>query len=351
MGLGSYFRGIGRAVVGGAGARPDPPATDPRKGTPLQRAFAAAHVPGWPTGNPLNELQHDTSWVHVAVQKRGEHWGAAHLCVYDDSAARVRKSLGAPPDAPARKRTPLERHPALDLLKRPNPLKSQQDFLYQVSNQLDLTGGYVVWEVRNQLGLPMELWVLPRGWLAYQPPTDRHPMGLWRVYPTRQTGLWSSASRYAQGFYLDVRDTVFGGYPDPLQPGEFRSPLAACAQIVDITEKADLATWSHLVNAPRPGMIFKTAANGDPMTDEQWDQARQRLRVEHGGAVNTGNPMMLDGLEPVNTPPAALADLNSVQVREQNQKFVLSIFGVPSVVIGSLGRGHVLGQRGGAERL
>jgi hypothetical protein len=54
MGLGSYFRGIGRAVVGGAGARPDPPATDPSKGTTVQRAFAVAHVPGYQqTGNHL----------------------------------------------------------------------------------------------------------------------------------------------------------------------------------------------------------------------------------------------------------------------------------------------------------
>jgi hypothetical protein len=144
--------------------------------------------------------------------------------------------------------------------------------------------------------------------------------------------LWSSASRYAGGFYLDVRDTVVGGWPDPLMPGEFRSPLNACGQIIDITEKADQATWNLLVRAPRPSMIL----SADPMmTTDQIDQLNAHVEANKAGVHNAGLWMILQGVKPENTNPP-LSDIDAVNVREQGKSFVHSVFGVPSILTGNL---------------
>ncbi len=299
-----------------------------RKATTLQRSIAVGHTPGYPVSNHREELEHFTGWNYVAVHTIAKQWAQATVCVYDKSEEIVKKSH----DSPAEERKPLPNHEIAKLLASPNPLMGQQEFLYLVACQCHLPGGYVIWEIRNLAGKPSELWVLPKAWLTYQRPVEGHPLGLWRVYNPRGLTGYYGGNQLANGFYIDLRDTIIGGWPHPLYPGETCSPLAACAAIIDISEKADEAITASLINSPRPGMVVLL---GDAMlTDEQIDQMRASIKEFNAGVHNAGNVLAVQGAK-LDKPGALLSDLEATEIREQNRKFSLGIQGVPSIATGA----------------
>lgn len=302
-----------------------------RDSTPMQRAIATGHTTGYAISNKFNELSHNTSWNWVATHAVGKQWAQAEYRVYDRSAQTVTK--GHAQDAPDEQRKPVQDHPAMKLLKRPNPIMSHDAWMYQVANQLRLTGGWVIWEVRDkESGKPCELWVLPRAWLTMLPATEQFPMGIWRVInPRGLTGYWGN-NRLAGGFWLDVRETIVGGWPHALYPGEPYSPLEACSQIIDIGEKADTATWASLVNSVRPGMILSV----DPkvtLGPDQITAIEQKLRELKAGENNAGLTLVLQGVtkDSLGTP---MADLDSTNVRKQSQEFMMGVQGVPGLIAG-----------------
>lgn len=298
--------------------------------TPMQRAWATGHTTGLQLTNKFNELQHNTSWTWVATHAVGKQWAQAEYRVYDRSQTVTK---GHAQDAPNEQRTPLQDHPAMRLLKRPNPVMSHEAWMYQVSAQMRLVGGCIIWEVRGKEdGKPCELWVLPRAWLTMLPASEQYPMGLWKVMnPRGMSGYWGN-NRIAGGFWVDVRDTIDCRWPHALYPGEPYSPQEACSQILDIGEKADAATWASLVNAVRPGMILSI----DPKLSIGADQVtmiEKKLAELKAGADNAGKTLVLQGVtkDDLGTP---MGDLNSTEVRRQSQEFMMGVQGVPGLIAG-----------------
>lgn len=314
--------------------RPRPTAgrPDPRTATPLQQAFAAGATTGYPVTSKHEELGHDTSWNYVGIHTVAKMWALSSWCAYDTSRP-VLKSHAA--DAPAESRTPLHDHPSLKLLDRPNPLMSRMQFLYIIGTHLRLTGGWLIWEVRDTTGKPAHLWPIPRSWTTWQRPDANRPLGYFRVYNPRGMQGYYGSSQIANGFELDVRDCIVGGWPHPQFPGEQISPLSACSKIIDIMEQADNAIWSSLLNAYHNGMILMldTAKNG-------WvEEAKLREMVEKfkqakGGPTNAGAIGVLQGVSSIERPSTPLAELGAVEIRNQNKDFGLGIQGVPSVATG-----------------
>jgi phage portal protein BeeE len=347
----SFFRRLrdaGRVFFGPQPGRDrQPPADDPaaaiRNASPATRAVALGHAPQYPLTDHANELRHNTGWTYPAVRAIGRQYAQASVTVYDASrVGRKGSRLGYitkehAADAPAEERTPVQDHPIARLMKRPNKLKSGHEWRYQIAQQVALTGGCVIWELRNELGQPLELYVLPRGWLTYQTPSERFPLGTWRVYPSRvAAGAWTTglAGAYATGFHVDVRETIFFGWPDALVPGEFTSPMAACDRIIDIAEQADEATWAALVNAPRPGMILSVDQVG-ALSPQQLEAIKSEIELHKSGSANAGKTLVLQNVrkEDLGTP---ISELQAVDVRNQALEQTLLVHGVPTLVIGKL---------------
>lgn len=344
MGFLDRLQAAGRALIRPA---PSPTATGGQAGTPkdaspVQRVIATGHGPQYPISDHTNELGHNLGWTFPAMRAIGRQYAQASVVVTDGSAARGKALAGwltksAAADRPGDERTPLADHPIAKLMRRPNPMKSGHEWRYQIAQQVALTGGAVIWEIRNLLGRPMELWVLPRGWLHYQLPSEMFPLGTWRVYPTRvAAGLWSGglSGHFSSGFYIDVRETIIFGWPDALVPGEYTSPMAACSRIIDIAEQADEATWTALVRSPRPGMILSVDTD-TPLTDQQIEQIKEQVQDKHGGSDKAGGTLVLQRVrkEDLGTP---MSELNSVEVRNQALEQTLLVHGVPTLVIGKL---------------
>lgn len=307
------------------------PITAPaRDSTPAQRAASTGALPAWPIANPWAELGHMTSWSFPAIDAIASQWENSSVVMYARKQKMVTKAHAQ--DAPAPQRTPIHEHPVLDLLERPNPVFWRELFFYQLATHYCLTGGFVIWEVRNDEGKPCELWALPRAWLTFQSPTNECPLGMWRVMNPRGLGSYGRLNPLAGGFFLDVRDTIVCNRPHPLYPGEPLGTMTAMAKVMDISEQTDTAVWTSWIEAPRPGMIL--LLDGQQMvTTEQIKQIQESVSDYKGGANNTGKVMVLQGLK-VDRMGTSVNDLNSVEVRKQNQEFVNAAHSVPPIATG-----------------
>lgn len=302
-----------------------------RTSKPIDRALSTGSTPGWPIADHWTELGHMTGWSFPAVDAIARQIQNASRVLYARKQPQVNKAHAQ--DAPAPQRTPIHEHPMLDLLERPNPVFWGEMFFYQLATHYCLTGGWVVWEVRDkQTHLPCELWALPRAWLVFQMPTAEFPLGTWRVNNPKGLRTYGALNPLAGGFYLDVRDTIVLNRPHPLYPGEPLGTMKAMAQAMDIAEQTDTAVWTSFIEAPRPGMILIVDPE-QPMDDAELKRLADTVTIYKGGANNTGKVIALQGVS-VDRMGTSVNDLDSVNARKQNQEFVNAAHSVPPMVTG-----------------
>jgi len=311
------------------------------KTTPAQRAGAAGLVPGYPIADHLEEGKKVTNWNYVAQHAVAKEAMQATVTVKIKKQKPKTITKSAAQDSPDDQATSDEQHPIARLLEAPNALTSKQEFLYQYSMQLRTTGGCVIWDVRNEDGKPVELYILPMAWLSYQVPTDEYPLGLWRVYSPRGMYGYFRNSTLANGFMIDVRETFMPKYSHPLYPGEPLSPLTQCAQVIDIAEKSEEAVVAALQNSIRPSMIISLV--GDP-PQSVFDETMARLKERKAGVHNTGEALVVGSETKTEIVSTRMSELDAVNVRKQNQEFNFQVQGTPSIATGGDNSGTYSGN-------
>lgn len=310
------------------------PLTAPaHEATQLQRAISTGHAPGQSiTQNYWENLRHMSSWSFPAIDAFATQIEGSSISLYS-KAKQVNKSHG-PSDAPAPARTPIHDHELLDLMENPNPVFWREIWLYHIACQYALTGGWVIWEVRGkETNKPTEYWTLPRSWLTFMPPQKNYPMGVVRVFnPAGASGYWGD-NPLANGFYLDVRECIIGGRPDPQRPAEPLSTMSQMSRVIDICEQADTAVWTSLLESPRPGMVL-LVDDKFMMDDTQMKRIRETVSANNAGTNNAGKLMILQGMK-LDRQGSSVGDLDAVNVRDQNMKMVLAAHSTPSIAIGA----------------
>lgn len=322
----------------------------PDRASPVARLSMAGLLPtSFFSGDRRNETEHNKGWTYLSLLKLAEQCAASSVNVYDASEAQkaVRRgwvTKGSGPDDQAGQQSKLSAlpdHPIARLLKRPNPIDDQGQFIKRAVFQYGLTGGCVIWEVRSAAGRPTNLYVLPRAWLQYQRADERRPMGFYVVTATTGNvygwGQWGFAP---MRFELDIRSTIRFGDPHSLYPGEYYSRLTACDELIDICNATDKEVLSEMLNGIKPGLAF-ALRDGQQLTKDQFDQLIIELKARHAGPNNAGEVLILGGMEPVPLQPPPDGKVDS---RNQNREFIQRIFGIPEVAFGSADSGTYSGN-------
>lgn len=310
------------------------------KTTPAQRATATGLVPGHPIANHHEEGNKVRNWNYVAQHAVAKEAMQATISVSVAGQQTVTKSIAQ--DSPDESSTPDNTHPIAKLLDRPNPMTSGQEFLYQYEMQLRTTGGVIIWDVRDSQNRPVELYILPMAWLAYQIPTEDAPMGRWRVYSPRGMLGYFGNHLLANGFYIDVRETFNPKYSHPLYLGEPLSPLTQCAQIIDIAEKSEEAVVGALANSIRPSIVLSFKRGTPP--EAEMERLKASLAARNAGVHRTGEALLVGEDVDVKDLSQRMAELDAVNVREQNQKFNFQVQAVPSIATGGDNSGTYSGN-------
>jgi HK97 family phage portal protein len=245
--------------------------------------------------------------VHRCVRLIAETASAAPLLVYDG-------------------RQELEQHPLLELMQRPNQRQSHAEFLEGLFGHLLVAGNAYVEAVQLN-DVPRELHLLrpdrmsvqsdERGWAeAYEYRTE----GDVRVYRSDEATGFSSVLHVAQFHPLDDQY----GFP----------ALQAAAMALDVHNASNIWNKALLDNSARPSGALVYAAEGQNLTDEQFDRLKEELAEGYGGASKAGKPMLLEGGLDWKAMGYSPTDMDFVQARNAAARDIALAFGVPPMLLG-----------------
>lgn len=213
----------------------------------------------------------------------------------------------------------IKKHPLELLIERPTPFHSRKDLMEGLVQHLYLGGNAIFTKVKAG-NIVAELWQLPPDNIKIIPSKadfiDRYEYDKDNV---KQRFLPNEILHYK--------------FNDPSNPYWGLSPLQAGAKIIDSDIEAVKFQKVSLQNRAITDGVFTFE---QPMTKDQWKEARQMVREQHQGADNARTPWILGAgakWQPMSLSPAEMDFLNS---RKFNREEICSIFNVPPPMVGIL---------------
>jgi HK97 family phage portal protein len=224
--------------------------------------------------------------------------------------------------------TELTEHPMLDLLKKPNPQQSMQEFMVAYVGYLMISGNSYIEKV--MLGsVPRELYVQR---------SDRM-----KVLKSK-TGLASGYTYTVGGnsvdWFVDQNtgecDILHTKLFNPLDDWYGQSPLEAGAFGVDQHNLSMSWMQALLQNSARPSgaVVMK---GEESLTDDQFNRLKSEVEDMYSGPANAGRPMVLDGgmdWKPMGLSPV---DVGIIETKSSAARDISLAIGVPPMLMGIRG--------------
>lgn len=265
------------------------------------------HWSNWTTKRAVNDGYSANSWVYACVRKLSA--AAASIPWYVEK----RNAKG---DWERR-----EGHPIEVLLRSPNAHMSGQDLFETLSTQLNLAGNSV-WYLNLVRGSPLEIWPMPPDRVAPVPSKDN-----WiDHYEYRAEGV-------EKPIPYDPQQIMHFMYIDPDNPYWGIAPLRAAAKVVDSDVEAVKWNKIALQNRAITDGVFSFS---DPLTEDQYDEARRQIREQYQGAQNAHTPWVLGGGGKWNPMARTPVEMDFIEGRKMNREEIAAVFQVPPVLIGIL---------------
>jgi len=208
-------------------------------------------------------------------------------------------------------------HPLAVLLNEPNPFMTGQDLRERWVYHLWL-GGNALGKLVLVRGTPVELWPL-------QPD---------RVKPVPDQREYIAAYEYRDPdnrvHQFPPEEVIHLQFVDPANPYWGLSPLQAAAKVVDTDTAAVSWNLTALQNRTVKDLVYFPS---QPLTREQWEEARRMLREQHMGPDNARGiflASMPGEIQEVGTTAAELDWLNS---RRLTREEIVAAMGIPLVIL------------------
>ncbi|HEV2862856.1 MAG TPA: phage portal protein [Pyrinomonadaceae bacterium] len=223
----------------------------------------------------------------------------------------------------------VTKHPALDLLKRPNDHYSAKTLWLGAYISYQLDGNAYIIKVKNArgFGVPVELYYAPHWCMrpVYTPGSKK-----WIDY--YEYTFDGHYARFAPEDVIHIKNGV-----DPKNPRVGYAPLKAAMLEVFTDEEAARFSAALLKNMGVPGIII---SSGDPNTQIEEDQAKgliEKFKRRFTGKKR-GEPFVATGALKVDTIGFTPEELNLEGVRRIPADRILGVMGIPGAVVG-LGSG------------
>ena len=230
---------------------------------------------------------------------------------------------------------PIEDHPLLDLLGRPNPTMSQSEYFQKVVSYLLLSGNSYMLRVGTDNGEPSELYCLR---------PDRIEI------KTTKNALMPLAYNYVIEGVVKQRydiDQITGQSEvkqiklfNPVDDFLGQSPIMPAAADIDQHNLGGKHNTHLLINGARPSgaVVYKPRDEVGAMTtltDGQREQLKQDLQARFNGTNNTGRTMILEGDFDYKEMGLSPKDMDFANMKSMSAKDIALVFGVPAQLIGA----------------
>lgn len=229
--------------------------------------------------------------------------------------------------------TPIEQHPLLDLLDRPNPLESYYEFMSSLFGYLLLSGNAYILKTGGSSGQPRELHLLRPDRITIkgsgQPIPDRYDYIInGRVQQSYQVDQENGFSELKHIKLWSPLDDYYG-----------LSPLSAAAVEVDQFNMASKHNVNLLNNGARPSgaVIFKPRDEQGfsiNLSDSQRQQLLTDINNRFSGTNNAGRPLLLEGDFDWKEMGLSPKDMDFLNLKHMSASSIALCFGVPSQLAG-----------------
>ncbi len=223
----------------------------------------------------------------------------------------------------------LNDHALLNLLKRPNPVMAQSEFVEAVAGFFLIAGNSFVEAVAGESGV-RELWPLRPDRVKVIAGATGLPQGyVFSIGGAERR--WEADPLTGQSLVLHLKSF------NPLDDWYGMSPIEAAAYAIDQRNESDKWNMALLQNGARPSgaLVYEpkgaAAAN---LSDSQFARLKEEIAEQYSGARNAGRPMLLDG--GLNWQEMSLSpkDMDFLESRNAASRDVAQAFGVPPQLLG-----------------
>jgi len=237
----------------------------------------------------------ENEWIYSAINKKASAISTSKL--------RIFKKRGE-------NKVEIDKHPALDLINRPNDFLTRIDFLFSISLYLDLVG---------------EAFFL----------IDKKANELWALEPDKMEVI-SDEKNFINQYKYNGTQTFKSDQilhfkeMNPVNQWRGASPLKSASETIDADNAAKLWNLKFFENGAKPSNILKTKENlsrdAIETLKKQWSQFNENVRNAHKTAI------LPSGLEFEST--TSQKEMDFVNLGNSARDRILAILGVPKEIIG-----------------
>jgi HK97 family phage portal protein len=248
--------------------------------------------------------------VYAVVTKIADNFAKIDLQVQDKNQANPK---------------PLAKHELLDLLKKPNPMQSQYQFLRLHQIYMGLVGENYWYTAPGKLtGKPtMFLQIRPDMMQVVVDPKDDYGFVSGYVM-TKPNG---------QKVPFDLNEILHFKLPNPYNPYYGLGPLQAGYIRVQTEKFASEFTANSILNSGRPSGILNFKGK---IQKDEFDQIKKRFKQEYTGTKNTGKTLMVNGAEALDYQKLGM-ELGEVALKELKdlcRDDIMMMWGVSKTMLG-----------------
>jgi HK97 family phage portal protein len=218
-------------------------------------------------------------------------------------------------------RVAVTRHPALEVLSKPNEFMTRQDLFESVEQHVELTGeGYFIVEFGEGTTLPIGLW--------YATPSRMEPVKSETEFLTG----WIYKS--PDGDIPLTRDEVIQiRMPNPADPYRGLGPVQTVLGEIEAAKFATIYNKNFFKNDATPGGIVEVPTT---MSDPEFEQFVARWRATHQGISAAHTIGVLENnMKYVQTGSSA-KDMQFVELQSMSDEKVRQAFGFPKPLTGAV---------------
>jgi len=228
---------------------------------------------------------------------------------------------------------PIEEHPLLDLLNRPNPTCSQNEYFRRVYSYLLLSGNSYLLRIGESGQIPKELHTLRPDRIKIVTSNGYYPEAYKYTIDGKVKAVYSVDQLNGQSDLKQIRTF------HPLDDHLGLSPIMPSASDIDQHNLTNRHNAHLLVNGARPSgaVIYKPKDEVGAMTtltDGQREQLRSDLRSRFEGSENTGRTMILEGDFDYKEMGLSPKEMDFSTMKNMSARDIALTFGVPAQLVG-----------------
>ena len=228
---------------------------------------------------------------------------------------------------------PIDDHPLLDLIMRPNPMCSQSEFFQIVYSYLLLSGNSYILKTGPEEREPQELYTLRPDRMRIVPSQRMIPSAFEYVVNGQVSASYNVDTSTGKSDVKQIK--LF----NPLDDYYGLSPLKAASADIDQHNLSNKHNVMLLMNGARPSgaVIYRPkdeAGNMTMLTDSQREMLRSDLAKRFEGSANSGRTMVLEGDFDYKEMGLTPKDMDFTGMKNFSARDIALCFGVPSQLVG-----------------